>query len=124
EPAEGAPPAEAIEIVGNRFQNDHGSGLRILHSRGARVLHNTFANYRPDEESGSTGAALVVGAESTDSVLESNSFLEASIGLRVGESDAAGAPPREVAAQRNFFQNTLTPESLALDVRAGKDVHF
>lgn len=120
----GAPPAEAIEIVGNRFQNDHGSGLRILHSRGAHILHNTFANYRPDEESPSAGSAIVIGAGASDVLLEGNSILEASIGLRVGEAGFSGASPEQVVVQRNFFQNTLTPESLALDAAAGRDVQF
>src|SRR5262249_25161774 len=120
----GAAPAEGIQIVGNRLQNDHGSAVRILHSRGVRILHNTFANYRPDEESGFNGSAIVVGSGSCDVVLEGNSILEASVGLAIGESGNAGYPPEKVVILRNFLQNPLTPEGLALDVVRGIDMRF
>jgi len=119
-----APPAEGIQIIGNRLQNDHGSALRLLHCYGARILYNTFANYRPDEESEFNGTAIFVGSGSSDVALEGNSILEASIGIAVGEVRSAGAPPEKVIVLRNFLQNTLTPEGLALDVVLGTDIRF
>jgi hypothetical protein len=120
----GAGPAENVQIVGNRLQNDHGSALRILHSHGARILHNVFANYRPDEESEFNGTAIFVGSGSSDVQIEGNSILEASIGIAVGEARPAGAAPEKVVILRNFLQNTLTPEGVALDVVRGTDIRF
>jgi hypothetical protein len=117
-------PAESIHILGNRFQNDHGGALRLLRCRGVQILRNTIANYRPDEESGFAGDAVAVESGSGEILIEGNSLLEASIGVRVGAPDSGGAAPEKVVIQRNFFQNLLTSQSVAFVVDSGRDVRF
>ena len=39
-------------------------------------------------------------------------------------ASSPGPPPEKVVIQRSFFQNTLTPQGLALDVVAGNEIRF
>jgi parallel beta helix pectate lyase-like protein len=118
------PPAQEIRLIGNRFQNDHGGALKLLRCRGVQVLHNTIANYRPDEEEGFDGDAVAIDSEAADVVFEDNSVLESTVAIRIGGKEPGGKPPEKIVVQRSFFQNALTSESLALDVRQGRGVRF
>jgi hypothetical protein len=117
----GAPPAGRIELAGNRIHNDHGPGLVLERCDGVAVRRNRFSNYRPDEDDGSGGEAVVVaGCRSV--AFENNSVLEATVAVRVGLGADGKASPEAVSLGRNYLQNTLTEESTGFAVDAGRTI--
>lgn len=114
--------ARQISIVGNRIHNDRGPALDLGRCQDVEITRNRFSNYRPDEGRG--GEAIVIGAGCRGVKLESNSVLEATVGLLIGAEKGAGSPPERVVVQRNYFTNRLTADSTALRVDGGRDVRF
>lgn len=104
---------EKVEIAGNRLHNDKGRGLVLGGCSGVRVSSNKFSNYRPVRES--EGEAAVIGPGCSDVVFEKNTFIEASVGLRVDGGE-------KILVLRNFLENRLTPESTGLLIDGGRDV--
>jgi hypothetical protein len=115
-------PARAIRILGNRINNDHGPALALARCGDVSVLRNRFSNYRPDEDSGKGGEAIVVG-DCGGAVFEGNSVLEATVGVRVAGGPGGGAPA-PVGFRRNYLENHLTPESTAFDVATSAPVQI
>jgi hypothetical protein len=119
---EQAPPVQGLSMIGNRIHNDRGAGLELSQCDDVKISRNRFSNYRPDE--GREGAAIVVGDGCRGVRVETNSILEATVGVRIGGTPAGGVAPTRVVVQRNYLENRLTPESTALQIDSGRDVRF
>jgi hypothetical protein len=115
-------PARRISIVGNRIHNDRGPALDLAGCEDVDASRNRLSNYRPDQGRG--GEAVVIGNGCRGVSLESNSVLEATVALRIGGDAREGAAPERIHVQRNYFENRLTSESVALRIDAGRDVRF
>ncbi len=117
-------PAREVSLTGNRIHNDHGPALALSNCDGVAVTRNRFSNYRPDEDDGSGGDAIVIGPGCRNAAFTNNSILEATVAVRIGTSAAGAKSPERVAFGRNFLQNTLTPESAAFAVDAGRTIRI
>jgi hypothetical protein len=115
--------ARAIRLLGNRINNDHGPGVDLAHCDGVTLARNRLSNYRPDEEEGFAGEAIRVRSGARNVSFDGGSVLEATIAARIGEA-GAGPPPEGIAFTRSLLRNTLTAESVGLDVVAGRTVLF
>ena len=120
--ADPAPPVRDLTISGNRIHNDRGAGLELSQCDDLKISGNRFSNYRPDEGRG--GAAIAVGEGCRSVRIESNSILEATVGVHVGDSPDRGAAPTRVVVQRNYLENRLTPDATAIQIDSGRDVRF
>ena len=116
------PPARAIRILGNRINNDRGPALDLARCEDVSVLRNRLSNYRPDEDSGKGGEAIVVGA-CRGVLFEGNSVLEATIGLRLAGGPVPGESGR-IDVRRNYLENHLTAESTGFDVATPAEVRI
>jgi hypothetical protein len=117
-------PASEITLMGNRFHNDHGAAVEISHAANVRLFRNRVSNYRPDEDDGSGGDAILIGGGSSDISLEENSILESTTAIHVGGRNESGSAPHHITVTRNYFENQLTPESTTLRVDRGHHVAF
>ncbi len=119
-------PARGITIVGNRLHNDRGPGLSLSNCSRVRATRNKLSNYRPDEEGPGEdrrGEAFWIGPGAEDVRLEENTILEASIGIRIGAAEE-GRRASGVVILRNYFDNHLTDDGVALLVEGGERVLF
>src|SRR5205085_9626879 len=103
-------PASEITLIGNRFHNDHGAAVEMSHAANVRLFRNRLSNYRPDEDDGSGGDAVLIGSGSADISLEENTILEATTAVHVGGGNESGAAPQHITVTRNYFENQLTPQ--------------
>ena len=117
------PPARAIRLLGNRVNNDRGPALDLARCQDVSVLRNRFSNYRPDEDSGKGGQAIIVGA-CGGVVFEGNSVLEATVGVRLAGGPSGERPVGRVDFRRNYFENHLTAESTAFDIATSAPVRI
>ena len=112
-----------VSIVGNRIHNDRGAALQLSQCEDVKISRNRFSNYRPDEGRG--GIAVVISEGCRDIRVESNSILEATVGLGVGSAASARrAAPSRILIERNYLENRLTSDSTALHIESGRDVRF
>ncbi|MEO8430694.1 MAG: right-handed parallel beta-helix repeat-containing protein [Acidobacteriota bacterium] len=116
-----AEPASGITITANRLHNDRGPGLSLFHCARVRATRNKFSNYRAEEDRG--GEAVWIGPGADDVRLEENTILEASIGIRVA-APVKNASASEIAILRNYFDNRLTDDAVALVVEGGRGILF
>jgi len=117
-------PARDVTIEGNRIHNDHGPALELSSCDGLSASRNRFSNYRPDPEEGRTGEAIVVGPGSRRVRLAENSILEASVAVRVRGGSGSGDTAEQISFDRNYLENTLTAESTAFSIEAGRRVRI
>ena len=106
----------AVRVVGNRFHNDRGSGVVLSGCRDVTLSDNRLSNYRPREDRAEGGRAVSISG-CRDVRLEGNAVLEATVGLEVAGGE-------RIDAFRNFFENRLTAEAVALSVTSGRSVRF
>jgi len=118
----GGSPPRGVSLLGNRIHNDHGPALVLSRCDGVTASRNRFSNYRPDEDDGSGGEAIVIGT-CRDAAVENNSILEATVAVRVGSASGA-EPPASVGFSRNYLQNTLTGKSTAFAVDSGLSIRL
>lgn len=111
-------PARKITLLGNRLHNDRGPAIDLARCEDVRISRSRISNYRPDEGRG--GEAVVIGGGCRGVTFENNSILEASIGVRIAGSPA----PERVVLERNYLENKLTSDSVALALEAGHEVRF
>ncbi|MFN2387768.1 MAG: right-handed parallel beta-helix repeat-containing protein [Thermoanaerobaculia bacterium] len=111
---------EDVRVSRNKFHNDAGSAVAMSGVRKVRLNTNKIYNYRP--AAGFSGTALHIGPDSRDVVVEGSFFAEATGGIRIGETGAA--PPADVVIRRNYFENRLTPDGVAVEIVAGRDVRI
>lgn len=119
---EGAPPARGVTLVGNRIHNDRGPGVELQVCDGVTIERNRFSNYRPDEDDRSGGTAILVNPGCRGVRFQSNSLMEASVGLLVGTSADSAGGPREVSISRNYLENRLTSDAAAVVIESGTGV--
>ena len=117
-------PARNVAITGNRIHNDKGPALVLSHCEAVTASRNRLSNYRPDEDDGSGGEAVVVGSGCRGVTFENGSILEASVAVRVGEPTGSASPPEKIVFHHNYLENRLTAESTAVRIDAGRDVRF
>jgi hypothetical protein len=123
-PAATAAPAREISLFGNRIHNDRGPALDLSRCEGVSIARNRLSNYRPNEDDGRGGEAILVRAGCRNVVFENNSVLEASVGVRVGDPTQPGPAPEEILLKRSYFENKLTKDSAALVIEGGRDIRF
>jgi hypothetical protein len=116
--------AHDISIVGNRIHNDRGPALDLSRCRGVAVSRNRLSNYRPDEDEGTGGEAVVVRSGSRDVTFSENTLLEASVAVRIGGDGDPSRPPQKILIHHNYLANRLTPTSTALWIDSGSEVRF
>ena len=109
---------EDVVVSRNKFHNDAGPAVSMSAVRNVRLDTNKIYNYRPSGEF--AGTALRIGPDSRNVVVEGSFFAEATGGIRIGETGAA--PPTDVVIRRNYFENRLTPDGVAVEIVAGRDV--
>ena len=115
-------PASDITIVGNRIHNDHGPALELSHCRGVSITRNRLSNYRPDEDEGTGGEAVVILAGSSDLTFSENTLLEASVAIRI---ETGGNPvAQNILFNHNYLQNRLTSDSKAVSLQSGSGIRF
>lgn len=123
----GGRPGAALEnltISANKFHNDLGPALSLAHCRGVRVAHNKIYNYRP--RGGYRGEAILIGPGSSGVTIEGNYFAEATVAVRVGAAPGGKGPQAaldDVLLLRNYFENLLSEESVAVELQAGRRIH-
>jgi hypothetical protein len=111
-----------VTLVGNRIHNDRGPGVELQVCDGVTIERNRFSNYRPDEDDHSGGTAILVNPGCRGVRFESNSLMEASIGILIGASADAAGGPRDVEVARNYLENRLTSDAIAVGIESGSDV--
>lgn len=111
---------EDVVISRNKFHNDDGPAVDMSAVRNVRLDTNKIYNYRPAR--GFAGTALRIGPDSRNVVVEGSFFAEATGGIRIG--DAGAPPPADVVIRRNYFENRLTPDGVAVEIVAGRDVRI
>ena len=119
--------AQGITIEGNRIHNDRGPALDLANCEKVTVSRNRLSNYRlgDEEEEDAGGEAVRLRAGSRDVTFESNSVLEATVAVRIGDpEDARPDPPEKIFLHHNYFENRLTAESTALRIDHARDVRF
>lgn len=109
---------EDVVVSRNKLHNDEGPAVDMSAVRNVRLDMNKIYNYRP--AGGFSGTALRIGPDSRNVVVEGSFFAEATGGIRVGETGAE--PPADVMIRRNYFENRLTPDGVAVEIVAGRDV--
>jgi hypothetical protein len=118
----GVTPARDVSLLGNRIHNDHGAALVLSRCDGVSASRNRFSNYRPDEDDGSGGEAILLGT-CRNADIENNTILEATVAVHIGSASGA-EPPASVAFSRNFLQNTLTEKSTAFLIDSGASIRL
>lgn len=112
-PGSGDKAVENLSVAKNKFHNDKGPALDLSNCRGARIAGNKIYNYRPGEAS--RGEAMRLGRGASDVIIEGNYFAEATVGVRAdGVSEAL--------LLRNYFENFLSEESVAIEIAAGRNI--
>ncbi|MDQ6894575.1 MAG: right-handed parallel beta-helix repeat-containing protein [Acidobacteriota bacterium] len=121
--SDSAPSVRDVSIVGNRIHNDRGAALELAQCEDVKISRNRFSNYRPDEDRG--GTAIEVGQGCRGVRVETNSVLEATVGVSLGSAPSAGAAaPSRVVIERNYLENRLTSDGTAVRIESGRDVRF
>jgi hypothetical protein len=115
-----AGPVQDVVVSRNKLHNDQGPAVETTAVRNVRIDANKIYNYRPG--GGFSGTALRIGPDSRNVVVEGSFFAEATAGIRIGESGRE--PPAQVVIRRNYFENRLTPEGIAVEIIAGRDVRI
>ncbi len=120
----GAPGArvENLVVTGNKFHNDLGAALSLSQCRDVRFLGNKVYNSRPADAF--TGEAISVAEDCSEVAIEGNHFAEASLAIRVGAAGGkgAGTPPKGIRIRRNYFENRLTSDAVAVALVSGGGV--
>lgn len=119
--------AHGVTIEGNRIHDDRGPALDLTNCEKVTVARNRFSNYRlgDEEEEDAGGEAVRLRAGCRDVTFESNSVLEATVAVRIGDPEVARPdPPEEIFLHHNYLENRLTAESTALRIDRGRNVRF
>lgn len=111
---------EDVVISRNKLHNDDGPAVDLSGVRKVRLDTNKIYNYRPVARF--SGTAIRVGRNSRDVVVEGSFIAEATGGIRIGETGAE--PPADIVVRRNYFENRLTPDGVAVEIVAGRDVRI
>jgi hypothetical protein len=113
-----------VALLGNRIHNDRGPGVDLQVCDGVTIERNRFSNYRPDEDDHTGGAAIQVNPGCRGLRFQTNSLMEASIGLLIGAAADSAGGPRDVTVARNYLENRLTTEATAVAIESGGGVRI
>ena len=117
--SENAP--ETLSITGNRIHNDRGPGILVLEAHGVRIADNTMYNYRP-VRAGKGEAIWIAGGSAVR--IEGNHIAESTVGVRLGGGEPGDPGPEDVLLLRNYLENHLTRQAVAVALDAVRNVRI